>query len=455
MSDVKQREIINRIKAGLILWYPFRGDEKVLVISDEDMGMKSFLQSRVEAIDTIRVKDMPATGGYDHVISFYLPEKEKEAWRYIKNCGNCLTDSGTVIFSMNNRLGIRYFCGDSDPYTGRTFEGIMNYVHSNFEEAERYRGRMYSRREMERLLDKAGMPDRRFYSVYPGVEYPFHIVSDSYLPNEDLAARITPMYFTPDTVFLEEERMYGTLTDNGLFHIMANAYLVECGKEGAHLSDVLYVTGSLERSKENSMITIIENESTAVKMAVYPEGEKRLLQIQENHDNLRKRGVSAVEMKVDGGKAVMPYLDHPTGQKHLQDLLNKDIDEFYRAFDRFIGEVDKSAEIVGNDDTYGPIAKKAYIDMVPLNSLYVDGEYVFIDQEFAFENYPINIVKARAMLTFFSKHDELRFIEEDLYRRYGLLKGKFLYREKEHEFLRELWNDEILGDYFRKSKRKG
>ena len=61
---------------------------------------------------------------------------------------------------MNNRFGLKYFCGDKDPYTGR------NFALSD--------------------LDNSRL-----------------IYAENYLPNEDLSNRLFPTYYYPNTVFLE------------------------------------------------------------------------------------------------------------------------------------------------------------------------------------------------------------------------------------------------------------
>ncbi|MBO6137929.1 MAG: hypothetical protein J6O71_04875 [Lachnospiraceae bacterium] len=438
--------MVNRVRAALFLWYPFKEASKVLIVGENEDDLRDILNKRIRELDIVSVEDIPETGEYDHIVCTYLPEREKNPYEIIQSSRACLKESGTFIFPMNNRIGIRYFCGDRDPYTNAVFDGVENYIHVNMHESN-ISGRMYTANEMKRFIEKAGFKKSQFLSVYSGLEYPFHIISERYIPNEDMANRIIPMYHFPYSVFLEEETLYQTLSENGLLHKMANAYLVECGADEAVFSTAQYVTCSLERSKENSMITIINHDETVVKRALFSEGEKRLLVLKENHESLNRRGVKAVNIDVHGLTASMPYMEYPTVQKHLQRLLAEDKEKYLKTLDRFMEEIDKSSIISGTDDIYGPIAEKVYMDMVPLNCLYVNGEFVFIDQEFVLENYPINVVKARVMLTFFSKHDELRFIEEELYERYGLLERKPVYREMEHEFLRELWNEEQLGTY--------
>lgn len=444
--------MINRVRAALFLWYPFKAASKVLLVAEKEDGLRETLHQRIKELDVVSAKEIPKSGAYDYIICAYLPECERKPSEIIQMCRVCLKESGTFLFPMNNRIGIRYFCGDRDPYTNRVFDGVENYIHMNRNEQDAA-GRMYTANEMKAFIEKAGFRKNRFYSVYSGLEYPLHIISEGYVPNEDLANRVIPMYHYPYTVFLEEETLYQTLAENGLFHKMANAYLVECGSDVSKFSDSRYITCSFERSNENSMITIIENNGTVVKRALFDEGKKRLSELKKNHERLNERGVRAVNIDVHGLEASMSYMEYPTVQKYLQKLLKDDKKRFLKELDRFIDEIDKSTIISGTDDIYGPIAAKAYMDMVPLNCLYVNGEYIFIDQEYVLENYPINIVKARVLLTFFSKHDELRFIEEELYERYGLLEKKLLYREKEHEFLRELWSEDQLGTYRSKLQR--
>lgn len=442
MSDMK-----DKVKASIAAWYPYSPDGSVLCVYEGTDSLTSLIKDRVASVDHALPDSLPFGNTYDHVVCLTPPERYRDSLQVIRELYSLVKPSGTLLFPMNNRLGIRYFCGDRDPYTDRVFDGIDNYVHADLSTTGCSVGRMFARSEMSDMLHEAGIDRFRFLAVYSGLEYPTHLFSEDYIPNEDLANRMVPTYHCPESVFLEEERLYGSLAANGLLFPMANAYLVECGRKDSCFSDVLCVTCSLDRSRDNSMITTVHSDMTVTKTAVYEEGAKRLEELLRNHSRLRNRGILTVDGNMNGRSINMPFIDAPTGQKYLQELLLTDRERFLEYLDRFMEQIDRSSDIKGTDEVYGPIAETAFIDMVPLNSLIVDGEYVFIDQEYVLKDYPINVVKARVMLTFFSGHDELRFIESELYERYGLLEKKLLYREKEHEFLNDLLSKNQLGVY--------
>ena len=54
--------------------------------------------------------------------------------------------------------------------------------------------------------------------------------------------------------------------------------------------------------------------------------------------------------------------------------------------------------------------RRAYIDLVPLNAFYIEGKYLFYDQEFYMENYPINVVVMRMVDLSYRGHPELEKI---------------------------------------------
>ena len=245
-------------------------------------------------------------------------------------------------------------------------------------EEDDFCGRSYTKAELERMLENTHFMDHKFYSVLTDLENPSLIYAESFLPNEDLSNRIFPTYNYPDTVFLEEETLYSTLAENGMFHAMANAYLIECPLDG-RFSDVLHVTSSMERGAENALLTVIREAGVVEKHAVSEAGKERLKQLVQHNEDLKRHGIAVVDAEIKDGFYVMPYMDAETGQLYLKRLLLTDKRQFLQKMDEFRKLILHSSEIVETNDENGVILQNGYLDMVPLNSFYVDGK--FISQE--------------------------------------------------------------------------
>lgn len=450
-------EIIKALPKGLIRWYEFKNNGKALYIGNRTDALAEELAERVQAVifaDVEQTRQDDWTKEYlnsfDYLVSVSDLEKSQCPKQILAHWKTLLKPDGRMLLGMNNRLGIRYFCGDRDVYTGRSFDGIENYRRAYAKPEDTFRGRMYDQAELARMLSDAGWKSSRFFSVLTDLKNPSHIYAEDFLPNEDLANRIFPTYNHADSVFLEEEALYEALIDNGMFHQTANAYLIECSMNGA-LSDVLHVTSSMDRGKEDALLTVIYRSGMAEKRAVYPEGRKRLLQLAEHGENLRAHGVAVVDAEILDGVYRMPYMEAESGQLYLKRLLQTDQRKFLEKMDHFRDLILRSSDIVRADcgDGEGAILRRGYLDLVPLNSFAVDGEFVFYDQEFCVENYPANAIIQRMISTLYAGNTGLQKIlpSNSLYERYGLQTYLERWRKAEWEFLGKLLSKDELRIY--------
>lgn len=458
MSSTDQtQELINGIKCGLLQWYDFEQDAKVLYIGDSRDALAKMLIDKSFAVVCAPVEQSCNTawtqeykGGFDYLIAVEALECTENPEQVLQSWRSLLKEEGRLLLGMNNRFGIRYFCGDRDPYTGRNFDGIEGYRRAYDKKEDVFRGRCYSRNEMEKMLRAAGWNFFRFFSVLPDLQNPGLIYAEDYLPNEDLANRLFPTYNYPDTVFLEEAPLYESLDNDGLFHKLANAWLIECGSKEA-LCDVLHVTCSMERGRESALCTVVRRTGIVEKRAVYSEGEARLEKLAAHAKELKERGIPVVDTKLEGGVCQMPLIQAEVGQVYLKKLLRTDRERFLQEMDHFRDLILRSSAIVESDqgDGEGAILRKGYVDMVPLNSFYIDGEFVFYDQEFCEENYPANAIISRMVGTFYAGNVELMKIlpVEELYERYGLTKYRERWQRMEGEFLRDLRKERELRIY--------
>ena len=465
MTTLSPEELIRELPKGLLSWYEFKHDAAALYIGEAGETLAELLEDKglrvvVASVEQICDKDFLQKyhNGFDYVVSVEDPELQARPIDLLIAFKDFLNSDGRLLLGMNNRFGIRYFCGDRDPYTERNFDGIEGYRRAYSQNEDQFNGRCYSRSELKSMLNQSGFEHIRFYSVLSDLNNPFLMYAEDYIPNEDLATRVFPAYNYPRAVFLEEESLYRSLLDNGMFHKMANAYLIDCALNG-EFSDVNQVTCSMERGREKALMTIIHKSGIVEKKAVYPEGEDRIQRLFEYGEDLRAHGISVIDARIENGAYVMPYIEAEVGQMYLKRLLLTDKESFLKEMDKFRDLILHSSEIVEPDqgDGQGAVLRKGYLDMVPLNSFYMNGTFLFYDQEVCEENVPANVIIKRMITTFYAGNSGLGKIlpASKLHERYGLKENLEQWSKIERSFLTELRNDDELREYHRQHRRNG
>jgi protein-L-isoaspartate O-methyltransferase len=86
-----------------------------------------------------------------------------------------LAPGGQIILAQENRLGMKYWAGCRDEYSGRYFTGL---------EGEQSGGRTFSRKELQELIRQTGGLSAQFYYPYPDHQFPLSLYSDDYLPKK-------------------------------------------------------------------------------------------------------------------------------------------------------------------------------------------------------------------------------------------------------------------------------
>ena len=466
MKKETEAELLCReLPKELLQWYPFAKGSNVLYIGDSEDPISEMLGD-MQGI-SLQISDLSGAerlnDKFDYVICISIPEKTEDPGKCLSILKSRINDKGKLLLGMNNRLGLRYFCGDRDRYTGRNIDGLEDYGHSYLKEMDSFEGRMYDHDQLYTMLNNAGFGKQHYYSVFPDLNHASLLLSEDYYPNEDISTRFPSLYNYPSTVFLFQSTLYQTFINNKVFHTFANAYLIECmdSSSDAVFTDALQVTNSFDRGPENAMITIVHSDNSVSKEAVYHEGSKRLKSMMDNLRYLKSRGIDTIDITLENSRCVMPYYDAETGLKYLKRLMKTDKDRFLKELDLFVETVLRSSDIhkgeyseEGIDPFETDLMSVAMLDMVPLNSFYIDGKFVFFDQEFSSENYPAGMVLSRVISSLYTGSPELTRViaPQELYERYDLWEDRPVFLKLRKRFSNDLKKEDILKDYY-KNKR--
>lgn len=455
------------MRSALLGWYEFYRAGDILYILEEEESLPDFFRQMGREVLCATAAGAASeafgqanAGRFSYIIAVGALERQKRPEKILKSWRRLLSREGCLLLGTENRLGLRYFCGDQDPYSGNSFDGIEG----RFQPGQAA-GRLYAKAEIQKLLSEGGFESGRYYSVFPGLEAPQMLFWEGYTPEEELGVRLFPMYRNPDVVFLEEERLYTSLAENGMFHAMANAYLIECPLDG-RFSDAEQISLSPDRGMTNGMATVIKRQ-TVEKRALYAQGKERLRLLKRNMEELKARGIPVVEGELREGCYVMPRIRGEIGIRFFRRLYQSSTRAFMEKLDIFwnlilcSSDTQKKAVTIsgllgdgkirlGDDgrerDSLGDeiCLRHGFIDMVPLNCFYVDGGFRFFDQEFREEDLPAKAVMIRVLDLILESSGEEGDFKKELFKRYGLSEHLEVWRRKSQAFTSALRNEAVL-----------
>lgn len=411
------------MREGLLNWYNFRKGSKVLLISNGYGALVDLLcrntaevtvlepvSFRAECIrercgeyrNLIVTEDWSGQNScrksYNYIIIEQSVRTQQELRELLKKYMPLLSKKGQLLFVCENRLGMRYWCGTPDPLTGEPFAGIR----------EKDKAERLTHREISDILNHTDTVAKwKLYYPAPDEKLPQAIYTDEYLPRVSIRDRVISYYTERKSLVAVEDDFCDALIANGVYHIFANSYLVECSNE-EDVSNVIFAALSTDRGYEHGFATVITAEGKVMKRSLHSKGWKSLAEICKNAENLLVRGVPCVQQTLSGNAIEMPYIEAPTLIDYLKqnfEMLPEKVEEI---FDTLYEQILKSSEHVAfeecglkafgvTEEDAGVILREAYIDMIPYNCFYVNGRILFYDQEFVKKNFPAKYVLFRAL----------------------------------------------------------
>lgn len=443
-------------RSAILRWYPFKEDADVLELGAEFGALTGALCDRcthVTAVaDTIfqaktiteryskrenltviagTLKSLDTIHQYDYIIMFkkleYLcPEISGIEYKeYMSLIHKLLKDDGILLLEVENKYGIQNICGKKDSHSGIPFDSIANYPHSD-------QGCGFHKAQVERIIHESGFGFYKFYYPMPDYIAPWAIYTDNYQPKQNLGERLVTYDEEPGSLIADDRQVYFDVAENGVYPFMSNSFLIEISDCQEGLTDIDYVTLSGYRDRKHSFATIIHNDKTVEKRCLYKDGIPYAKMLCEQLAALNEKGIDTLTMKLEKDVLRMPYIDALTVQQYIQQLTVSNLEgkkeKVIAVFDMLWENIQKSSRLVegcafdaeGLD--VGPILEHAYLELITLNSFWLNGKILYFDQEFVREHYPMKYVMDRNLMHSYGLISELETIvsREELAGRYGI-----------------------------------
>lgn len=499
---------LSPMRTSVLNWYEFKKDAEVLEIGGEFGALTGLLCDRCKRVVTVEYGDykskaiqeryrkrenldiyagdvvkMPLEQKFDYIVMIGCMErqcngskKQQDYIDYLKAIMRFLKPNGKFLISVENKYGLRYFCGEKEYYTKMPFGGINQYQTPA-------KGYTFGRHELTQILIKSGLEKYRFYYPLPDYKLPQMIYSDEYLPQKDLGERLLFYHIDATTLIAPEQWLYSDMIDNQVFPFFANSFLVECSVN-EEAGDIVFAAVTTDRGRDHGLSTSVHGlnpeRRIVKKKALYTDGQDSINTVYKNISALQQKGVSIVPHQLEGSTLVMPFIPEITCSDYLRKLaVEGDKARFENIFRMIYENILRSSETVNTkenalpeakefDRDYGIILKYCYVDMIPFNCFYVNGTLMYFDQEFVRENYPASYPMYRALMytyAFIPEAEKLiplsvmkeRYMLTDLWDIYQKVENRFVADNRRYDVYQNFYrwtgmdigrmqqNTEILG----------
>lgn len=429
-----------KCRENLINWYPFKKNARVLeigagmgaltgclcekcaqVVSIEESPRRAeIIRERHKAHTNLNViSDDIYTHQFNEKFDYilligvleYVGINSKEGnpyTRLLAQINDLLSDDGVLLLAIENKYGLKYWCGAAEDHTSVPFEGLNNYESDNVTGRYGKSGvKTFSRRELIDMFDETGFSNERFYYPMPDYKFPSAIFTDAYVPNEDHIRSIKYYYPQESELVANERKLYNDIVKNGVFSFFANSFFVEVSKTNLNDSYVKFASYKRDYKDKYNVSTIIYSDNKVIKQANSNKAINHLKNVQLHTEELAKRNIPVVMSKMnEENSIIMPYCSDLLGIEVFKNAINNDDESelitmlkqlkecVLNSSETHIGQpctidgIDVSREVVLND---------AYIDMTLINSFYKDNKFVFFDQEWKLSNIPLKFVLYRSI----------------------------------------------------------
>lgn len=346
---------LSHLRANLTEWLPIGKDDTVLefgadtgqltggflkkaarvVCLEENIGRCRILAKRYETAENLTVyggdlwrrlealeQEYPGTA-YDWIIAAgVLPQAERAfpgerpESEAIRRLLQFLKPGGHLVLAADNRFGLKYWAGAMEPHTGRYFDSLSG------------NGKTFSKKELERILEKSGCTDAVFYYPYPERWFPMSIYSDRWLPKAGELNTNLRNFEGERLVLFDEEKVYDQLIADGRFTEFANTFLCIAGPAMGELP--VYVKYSNDRDDRFCIRTDIMDGPDGKEVRKVPVSQEAKEHVQNLkhweqilNETCQKSGIRANRCELRNHAACFEFLEGRTYEAKFEELRKK------------------------------------------------------------------------------------------------------------------------------------
>ncbi len=408
---------LSNIRKNLISWYTFNKNEDILEVNTnfgeltEELCLKAkqvisiekslkkanAVKSRLEKTKNLEIvvgnlNKIKLNKKFGYIIINGVEENDFTLGEYLEFCKKYLKDNGTILFTCDNKFGIR----NTNVNCNRDTSNINNM----------------SKKEIEEILKEYNFNNYKFYYPLPNYKVPNVIFTDKHLPNTESILRDLTLYDKNEVIVVDEREKYKEIINENkeLFPFFANSFLVEITSND---NKVEFVSFSNSRKEKYRVKTIMYSD-IVLKQYADKAAKSHFENIKKNIKILKKKNVDMLDT-FDDDIIYSRLIKEESLDKVLIEMFKAGKDEeAFKLIDKFINEIKnklgetkekvkttifKKYNIEISDELNSKLnyIKYGFFDIIFQNCFYIDNKFYFYDQEWMEENIPFEFIVYRSI----------------------------------------------------------
>lgn len=344
IQDIPPKEVnypivyhLSKVRENILSWYPFREEETVLEVGAGCGAITGLLCRKLKHVTSVdlskrrsdinyarnkeydnldiyvgNLNDMIFEEKFDYIVlngvleyAVSFTDSETPYEDFLLGMSRFLKDSGKIIISIENRLGLKYFSGAAEDHTAVLFSGLNEYQNIDFV-------RTFSKTEIETLLESVNFKNYKFYYPYPDYKFPIEIFTeDTFEENE--YGKAYPNYDGNQVRLFDEDKVAYSLVKEGVISTFTNSFLIVASREELNEShEILYAKINNDREDPFRIITTIEKvngSKQVVKGSLCSEASEHIKEIFNHSQKREEERFGYLKGEITDRGVVYPYLE--------------------------------------------------------------------------------------------------------------------------------------------------
>ncbi|MCI8345126.1 MAG: hypothetical protein HFJ42_04060 [Clostridia bacterium] len=447
---------------NILKWYPFKENSNLLEIYNENSIMEK-LEKNIN-IEKCSITKLKLEGEYDYITLIgtyeYAPtiyEGNKPYSDFLKDLKKHLKPDGKILLAIDNRLGIKYFAGAKNKHYNKLFEVVESEVRQK-------KPNLLLKRELEKFINEAEFKNYKFYYPVPDYFNTNTIFTDDFLPKSNHSKIVYPVNYDEESIIIFNEiNVMKQICDNNKFADFTNSYLVEISNEQIN-NDIKFINYNIFR-KDKYKLALIMGKENVQKHAETQKAKKHIENISKYIENLEHLGFKVLE-KVEKDKIISKIANsEELDKKIVSKIKEENIEEAYREIENWYSYIKQrlQKEVAKGENVFEKykieipkdikekmeFVKNGYIDL-SFENVFCEDEYVFYDQEWYFENVPLEFILYRAINNLYNYNVskiEQKLNKENMLEKFNLTIFTPYFEKLESKIQKEILDEETVNKY--------